>query len=265
MVLSSAILPQSGFGQIPTLDKLNLDSNQSPQCLDFNQDKICEFIVLANGTMVENPNIVEQTTQVTNSNPDPTPTPAPVKAPVKGKCLGMANTGYFCENVLLANGTMVKNPNNPSLLTVGVDPGAYYSYPTPSNNDDNNNDDNGRVEDEEGDNEEKTYCDVPNPSNPCHDRYDVSETTGLATCIDGSHEEDPEDCKGGGAEDDNNDDSVEDEEETANCGGEPCTPTEKEDSWTDEEVAEEDESGDICYANDNGSLLVNRSNVHATF
>lgn len=48
---------------------------------------------------------------------------------------------------------------------------------------------------------EKTYCDVPNPSNPCHDRKDVSETTGLATCIDGSHERDWRDCKGGGVED----------------------------------------------------------------
>jgi hypothetical protein len=71
--------------------------------------------------------------------------------------------------------------------------------------------------------ESKTYCDVPNPSNPCHDRKDYSETTGLYTCIDGSHEEDWRDCKGGGA----------DEEETANCGGVPCTPTEKEDSRLD--------------------------------
>ena len=28
----------------------------------------------------------------------------------------------------------------------------------------------------------------------CHDRYDISEDTGLATCNDGSHREDPEDC-----------------------------------------------------------------------
>ena len=48
--------------------------------------------------------------------------------------------------------------------------------------------------------EEKTYCDVPNPSNPCHDRKDYSEDTGLYTCIDGSHEEDWKDCKGGGAD-----------------------------------------------------------------
>jgi hypothetical protein len=49
-ILSLAFLPQSGVGQTPTLDKLNLDSIKAPQCLDFNQDNICEFIVLANGT-----------------------------------------------------------------------------------------------------------------------------------------------------------------------------------------------------------------------
>jgi membrane-associated HD superfamily phosphohydrolase len=28
----------------------------------------------------------------------------------------------------------------------------------------------------------------------CHDRYDISDTTGLATCNDGSHRADPENC-----------------------------------------------------------------------
>jgi hypothetical protein len=63
IVLSLAILPQASFGQIPTLNKLNLDNNQSPQCLDFNQDKTCEFIVLLNGTMIENPDRVKQVSQ----------------------------------------------------------------------------------------------------------------------------------------------------------------------------------------------------------
>jgi hypothetical protein len=49
---------------------------------------------------------------------------------------------------------------------------------------------------------DKTYCDVPNPSNPCHDRN--SDTTGLYTCIDGSHEEDWRDFKGGRAEEEEN-------------------------------------------------------------
>jgi hypothetical protein len=77
------------------------------------------------------------------------------------------------------------------------------------------------------------YCDQVDadelgPNETCHDRKDIDEITGLATCIDGSHEEDWRDCKGGGVEDES------DEEETENCGGEPCTPTEKEDSWLED-------------------------------
>jgi hypothetical protein len=67
-----AILSKVSFGQIPTLDKLNLDSNLSPQCLDFNQDKICELVVLANGTMVESPNTVKiEPTQIAPTKPTP--------------------------------------------------------------------------------------------------------------------------------------------------------------------------------------------------
>lgn len=56
---------------------------------------------------------------------------------------------------------------------------------------------------------DKTYCDVPNPSNPCHDRKDASDTTGLYTCLDGSHEEDWRDCNG---DDDNNSNNSNDDE-----------------------------------------------------
>jgi hypothetical protein len=79
ITLFVAILPQISIGQIPTLDKLNLDSCQSPQCLDFNQDRICDFIVLTNETMVENPSL--QSTQL-----EPISTPshsATTKQPIK--------------------------------------------------------------------------------------------------------------------------------------------------------------------------------------
>ena len=175
-------------------------------------------------------------------------------------------------------------------------------FPCPGESDEGVPDDG----DGDGDEREKTYCDVPNPSNPCHDRKDYSDITGLYTCIDGSHEEDWRDCKGGGAGDDdpNNDDggdgdddprddpdcwygdlyvcdengecdtdridcitdcedgssvttgeecpgdddsdepaddeADESDEETENCGGESCTATEKEDSWTDEEETDEE-------------------------
>ena len=43
----------------------------------------------------------------------------------------------------------------------------------------------------------------------------------------------------------------EEEAETANCGGEPCTPTEKEDSWLDDETEYEDD-GEIEGGEDSG-------------
>jgi hypothetical protein len=60
--------------------------------------------------------------------------------------------------------------------------------------------------------EEKTYCDVPNPSNPCHDRKDYNETTRLYTCIDGSHEENWRDCEGGGTGSDDGDNGCQEED-----------------------------------------------------
>jgi len=71
---------------------------------------------------------------------------------------------------------------------------------------------------------EKTYCDVPNPSDPCHDRKDYSETTGLYTCIDGSHEEDWKDCDGGGT-DENADASLCQEEDDYCSTVEGCHET----------------------------------------
>ena len=41
------------------------------------------------------------------------------------------------------------------------------------------------------------YCDkvADNYQGTCHDRYDVDEETGKATCNDGTHKDDPQDCK----------------------------------------------------------------------
>jgi hypothetical protein len=82
------------------------------------------------------------------------------------------------------------------------------------------------------------YCDQVDPgelgpNESCHDRKDASDSTGLYTCIDGSQEEDWQDCEGGGAEDE---DESDEEEETENCGGKTCTATEKEDSWLENET-----------------------------
>jgi hypothetical protein len=84
-----------------------------------------------------------------------------------------------------------------------------------SNNNDNDNDDN----DNDNDNDDN----LP----PC------SPSTIYRSCADTDYDED-----------ESGDSNPDREEETANCGGEPCTPTEKEDSWTDEQVEEEEESND---------------------
>lgn len=45
-------------------------TSTSRQCIDFNQDKICEFILLANGTMMKNPASSEEpTTETTSKKP----------------------------------------------------------------------------------------------------------------------------------------------------------------------------------------------------
>jgi hypothetical protein len=167
------------------------------QCIDFNSDGVCEYVVLANGTMITNPLLYGQQGQLVQQQP--------------------VNTNPMSQLVERQKVIIKEHQRD--------------------NDDDDNDNDSG-----------KTYCDVPNPSNPCHDRRDGDEITGLYTCMDGSHEEDWRDCNGNSNDDDdNNDEEREDDEETANCGGEPCTPTEKEDSWTDEE---EEESNDEEDSND---------------
>jgi hypothetical protein len=201
-ILFLAILPELSFGQIPTLDKLELESSSHPECLDFNQDTICEFILLANGTMTKNPTI--QTAQQ-QEKPITEPT---ISKPLEGKCLGFQNN--YCRNLLLADGSVVPNPNFVDTFVASgpsagsTEPGhSTQAVQTESN--DNNNDNNNNDE------ESKTYCDVPNPSNPCHDRRDVSEATGVYTCMDGSHEADWRDCNGGGSDNDDDNDGRSDD------------------------------------------------------
>ena len=63
-----------------------------PQCLDFDQDKICEYVVLANGTMIANPSVLDAT--MINSFTESQKTLAD-------------NNGTIA--ILLANGTIVQN------------------------------------------------------------------------------------------------------------------------------------------------------------
>jgi hypothetical protein len=172
-----------------------------------------------------------------------------------GTCLGFQTSPTFCKFLMMPDGSMVLNNNwTEGALSVSATENGYTASAVRlleeidnNDSDDNSNDDSDNDTEPE-DEDSKTYCDVPNPSNPCHDRRDGSEITGLYTCIDGSHEEDWQDCKGGGSEDEENSD-----EETENCGGEPCTATEKEDSWLDDETEYYEEEPE-CRENNDGAL-----------
>jgi hypothetical protein len=262
MVLSLAILSQSGFGQIPTLDKPNLDNNQSPQCLDFNQDKICEFIVLTNGTMIENPDRAEQVTQSKGQSVSSEP------VSVQGTCLGFQTSPEFCRFLMMPNGEAVPNENwTHGAFSVSDNTNGYTApavrvleeTDNDDSDDDNNDNDKSGNNDNGGGDEANPYCDllddVDKEDRPesCHDRDDFDEeverTTGktLYPCNDGSNRNDPRDCPDvsgfdySNDNDSNNDnDSREDEEEEdtggsnpegeeedQSCGGESCTDDEK--------------------------------------
>ena len=87
--------------------------------MDFNQDKTCEFIVLVNGTMVENPENQRPIPAALTPQSEHTPRQNSGQKLVPGgaydfpKCLGHFKDG--CKNILLSNGTMIKNPHNQSM------------------------------------------------------------------------------------------------------------------------------------------------------
>jgi hypothetical protein len=104
--------------------------------------------------------------------------------------------------------------------------------------------------------ENHPYCDEVSDdyNGGCWDRKDYDQETGLYPCKDGSYVGDWRDC------DDDRDDEGSDggdednsDEETENCGGEPCTATEKEDSWVDDETEYYKEEPE-CRENNCGAL-----------
>jgi hypothetical protein len=55
------MIPATAYSQIAGLNNVStITQTQTPvptQCLDFNQDGICESIVLVNGTIIKNPDL----------------------------------------------------------------------------------------------------------------------------------------------------------------------------------------------------------------
>ena len=61
--MSNVSAPATAYSQVGELNNISTSTQtqtQTPvstQCLDFNQDGICESIVLANGTIINNPDV----------------------------------------------------------------------------------------------------------------------------------------------------------------------------------------------------------------
>jgi hypothetical protein len=146
-------------------------------------------IILASGTgtAYAQPQLVQEQQQLTQNI-----------LPAGGKCLGLQTSPTYCKFIQMPDGSMILNTHwteNAFTISADVlyagDPYVGSTLPGPTKEDtqtvtvEEDYDNGGSDEDTVGDANEgdKTYCDVPNPSNPCHDRKDYSDTTGLYRCI----------------------------------------------------------------------------------
>jgi hypothetical protein len=210
ILLTLTIIPQPSVGQIPTLDKLNLESNEAPQCLDFNQDKICEYIVLINGTTVKNPDATgSQSLSSFLAGTDVNAQPQ-----MQGKCLGL---GYnYCKNLLLADGSVVPNPN---FVDSYVPSGPYggSTDQTPQVQAQTVEDEAGSGDDDD-DNDIK-YCDgqaAPAYPDSCYDRNDREDDDDNDGDANNNGQDDDEEVFGEITEGTEEDDGYIDENEDGN-------------------------------------------------
>lgn len=192
-VALSLVIPSAAFAQ-PQIAALSPTQTPQPtltlqmaQCVDFNSDKICEFVVLANGTMIANPAVQVQ-------------------------------------------------PVNP--MTQLVERQKIIIQQEKAKNNDNDDDDKKQGDDcwENGRFVGKDECDT-------HGLPICSEVNFRVACFDELDSPQPanDDSPRNDEDDDDNDEG---DENTSNCGGEPCTDTEKEDSWTDLDEEESGEGGE---------------------
>jgi hypothetical protein len=211
--------PQPNLGQTPTI---------ASQCIDINQDRICEAVILANGTLI--------------NFTMPTPVqPQPVQQEEDGKCYGgpkfceptnlinnctMPDPLTQCFSRTLKNGTLYFGNGKPSPVeeTKAPDAGSipqnlpYDEEIVEETGDefvgfdrDGDGDDNGNGKD--GD-DVNPYCDKLNDeerlSENCWDRkdyYQGGEKDGLYPCNDGSDRRDWRDCPDVSGYDYDNDDN----------------------------------------------------------
>ena len=244
--MSNVSAPSAAYSQVAELNNIST----STQCLDFNQDGICESIVLVNGTVINNPDVPVIAPTINGNNiTNSTAATATVGVEVdeNDPCGGgveyKLDGEIFCTPEEYEDARKIQYEQEQGekeyprpLLT------EYMPKPS-SSNDNNNDDDNDDKGDEDSDDGGNPYCDeLATPySEDCFDRKDYDQETGLYPCKDGSYVGDWRDCTGGGS---NNDDDDNDND-LPNCNdveyGTRCDGSEDEDSTLDDETEYEDD------------------------
>jgi hypothetical protein len=110
-----------------------IPSMVSPQCIDFNQDEVCKYVLLTNGTAPANP-LIQQQRQQNNTNLLPVP-PSPLFNP--GDFVGddyvCYSNGYRDGRVLLFNlseSTICTKPEFLAVYNVGFTDGCMVTGKT---------------------------------------------------------------------------------------------------------------------------------------
>ena len=229
------MMPATAYSQVAELNNISTSTQKqtqtpvSTQCLDFNQDGICESIVLFNGTIINNPDVPVIARTINGNN-------------ITNSTAATATVGVEVdENDPCSEGVEYKLDGEIFCTPEQYEDARKIQYEQEQEDEDENeNVDKG---DEDSDDGGNPYCDeLATPySEDCFDRKDYDQETGLYPCKDGSYVGDWRDCTGGGS---NNDDDDNDSD-LPNCNdveyGTRCDGSEDEDSTLDDETEYEDD------------------------
>lgn len=174
------IIPATAYSQIADLNKVSASSPtpiQTPvstQCLDFNQDRICESIVLANGTIIKNPDL-PVTEPVINNNTNSNSTVAkPLNSAATGPCSGgveyRLGTEVFCTPEEYKEASQIQYEQqeeereeeceqSAACQALFNDEGPGEPWNEPGEGERNDNDEDEDLPQEGGCQEEDDYCD----------------------------------------------------------------------------------------------------------
>jgi hypothetical protein len=156
------MIPVTAYSQISEPNNVSTPPQvQSTQCLDFNQDGICEYIILANGTQLENPK-QKQVEQV-----EIRPGEKLWQRELDGK--------IYTDITAYRHALEAKEEAEAEEFD------EKWDEDDDSNNNDNDNDDKGDEDSDDGEDEDIVYCEgqrVPDGADSCYDQYDFEEGDG---------------------------------------------------------------------------------------